>query len=149
MLSKTAMGVASLAFVSGVACRVGCGAGPRRLCAGQRHQDVLRDLRSGTRRSARALAWRRFDHRRDVRPYPAFPRARSPRVAVEEQAHGRTSDRNAPVRFETSADDIAALLEHLHIERADVFGFSNGASVGLQIAIRHRKWYASSCSRQR
>ena len=58
-------------------------------------------------------------------------------IAVEEQAHGRTSDRNAPVRFETSADDIAALLQHLKIEQADVFGFSNGASVGLQVAIRH------------
>ena len=58
-------------------------------------------------------------------------------IAVEEQAHGRTSDRNAPVRFETSADDVAALLQHLKIQQADVFGFSNGASVGLQVAIRH------------
>lgn len=58
-------------------------------------------------------------------------------IAVEEQAHGRTTDRNAPLRFETSADDVAALLKHLKIEQADVFGFSNGASVGLQIAIRH------------
>ncbi|HKQ12726.1 MAG TPA: alpha/beta hydrolase [Steroidobacteraceae bacterium] len=58
-------------------------------------------------------------------------------IAVEEQAHGRSSDRNAPVRFETSADDVAALLQHLKVEQADVFGFSNGASVGLQVAIRH------------
>jgi pimeloyl-ACP methyl ester carboxylesterase len=58
-------------------------------------------------------------------------------IAVEEQAHGRTSDRNAPVRFETSADDVAALLEHLKIGQADLFGFSNGASVALQVAIRH------------
>jgi pimeloyl-ACP methyl ester carboxylesterase len=58
-------------------------------------------------------------------------------IAVEEQAHGRTSDRDAPVRFETSADDVATLLDELHVERADVFGFSNGASVALQIAIRH------------
>jgi pimeloyl-ACP methyl ester carboxylesterase len=67
---------------------------------------------------------------------PFFARDRRV-IAVEEQAHGRTSDRNAPVRFETSADDIAALLQHLKIEQADVFGFSNGASVGLQVAIRH------------
>jgi pimeloyl-ACP methyl ester carboxylesterase len=58
-------------------------------------------------------------------------------VAIEEQAHGRTSDRNAPVRFETSADDLAALLDQLKIEQADLFGFSNGASVALQVAIRH------------
>lgn len=64
--------------------------------------------------------------------------ARSHRIiAVEEQGHGRTSDRDAPVQFETSADDVAALLEHLHVEQADLFGFSNGASVALQVAIRH------------
>lgn len=58
-------------------------------------------------------------------------------IAVEEQGHGRTSDRDAPVRFETSADDVAALLDQLRIEQADLFGFSNGASVALQVAIRH------------
>src|SRR5678815_5169169 len=58
-------------------------------------------------------------------------------IAVEEQAHGRTSDRDAPVRFETSADDVAALLNHLKAEPADVLAFTNGASVGLLFAIRH------------
>lgn len=58
-------------------------------------------------------------------------------IAVEEQGHGRTSDRDAPVAFESSADDVAALLRHLKIDEADIFGFSNGASVALQIAIRH------------
>ena len=60
-------------------------------------------------------------------------------IAVEEQGHGRTTDRDAPVRFETSADDVAALLDHLDIERADLFGFSNGATIALQVAIRHRQ----------
>ena len=58
-------------------------------------------------------------------------------IAVEEQAHGRSSDRDAPLRFESSADDVAALLKQLGHARADLFGFSNGASVGLQVAIRH------------
>jgi pimeloyl-ACP methyl ester carboxylesterase len=58
-------------------------------------------------------------------------------IAVEEQGHGRTTDRDAPVTFESSADDVAALLQYLKVDKADVFGFSNGASVGLQIAIRH------------
>jgi len=58
-------------------------------------------------------------------------------IAIEEQGHGRTSDRDQPVRFETSADDVAALLRHLRIEKADLFGFSNGASVALQVAIRY------------
>jgi pimeloyl-ACP methyl ester carboxylesterase len=58
-------------------------------------------------------------------------------IAVEEQGHGRTSDRDAPVAFETSADDVAALLRDLKVQQADLFGFSNGASVALQVAIRH------------
>jgi pimeloyl-ACP methyl ester carboxylesterase len=58
-------------------------------------------------------------------------------ISVEEQGHGRTTDRDAPVAFETSADDVAALLRHLGIEQADLFGFSNGASIALHIAIRH------------
>ena len=58
-------------------------------------------------------------------------------IAVEEQGHGRTTDRDAPVTFETSADDVAALLKHLKIPQADLFGFSNGASVALQVATRH------------
>jgi pimeloyl-ACP methyl ester carboxylesterase len=58
-------------------------------------------------------------------------------IALEEQGHGRTTDRNAPVAFESSADDVAALLRHLKVDHADIFGFSNGASVALQVAIRH------------
>jgi pimeloyl-ACP methyl ester carboxylesterase len=74
-------------------------------------------------------------------------------IAVEEQGHGRTSDRDRPVTFEGSADDVAALLRHLEVDRADFFGFSNGASVALQVAIRHpglvRKLvFASSITRR-
>jgi pimeloyl-ACP methyl ester carboxylesterase len=58
-------------------------------------------------------------------------------IAVEEQGHGRTTDRDAPVTFESSADDVAALLRHLEVDTADIFGFSNGASVALKVAIRH------------
>src|SRR6187551_1510971 len=56
-------------------------------------------------------------------------------IGIDEQGHGRTSDRDAPVAFETSADDVAALLRHLGVEQADLFGFSNGASVALQVAL--------------
>src|SRR5262245_52202081 len=36
-------------------------------------------------------------------------------IALEEQAHGRSSDRDAPLAFESSADDVAALLERLKV----------------------------------
>jgi pimeloyl-ACP methyl ester carboxylesterase len=58
-------------------------------------------------------------------------------IAVELQSHGRTSDRNAPESFEQDADDVAALLKYLKVEKANILGFSNGGTTTLQIAIRH------------
>lgn len=58
-------------------------------------------------------------------------------IAVELQAHGRTNDRNVDLTFEQDADDVATLLKNLKIDKADFFGFSNGGTTTLQIAIRH------------
>jgi pimeloyl-ACP methyl ester carboxylesterase len=58
-------------------------------------------------------------------------------IALELQAHGRTKDIDRPLSFEQDADDVAGLLKHLNISKADIFGFSNGASTTLQFAIRH------------
>lgn len=60
-------------------------------------------------------------------------------IAVELQAHGRTSDREEDESFEQDADDVAALLKNLNIDKADFFGFSNGGTTTVQIAIRHPK----------
>lgn len=58
-------------------------------------------------------------------------------IAVELQGHGHTADIDRPLRFEWMADDIAALIEHLGYENADVMGFSLGGGVALQTAIQH------------
>ncbi len=58
-------------------------------------------------------------------------------IAVHLQAHGRTPDTDRPLRSETMGDDIAALIGHLNVGKADVMGYSLGASVALQTAIRH------------
>ena len=58
-------------------------------------------------------------------------------IAVEVQAHGHTHDVDRPFTFAQDADDVAALLDSLGVERADVFGFSNGGTTALQTAIRH------------
>jgi pimeloyl-ACP methyl ester carboxylesterase len=58
-------------------------------------------------------------------------------IAVEMQAHGHTADIDRPLSFEQDADDIAELLKQLQISQADIFGFSNGASTTLQLAIRY------------
>ncbi|HMR84937.1 MAG TPA: alpha/beta hydrolase [Niabella sp.] len=67
---------------------------------------------------------------------PLFAKSRKV-IAVELQAHGRTSDRNTDLTFEQDADDIAMLLKNLNIDKADFLGFSNGGTTTLQIAIRH------------
>ena len=58
-------------------------------------------------------------------------------VAVDLQAHGRTADVDHPLSYESMADDIGALIEHLGFEKADVMGYSLGGGVALQTAIRH------------
>jgi len=58
-------------------------------------------------------------------------------IAVHLQAHGRTPDTDRPLRSETMGDDVAALIGHLNLGKADVMGYSLGASVALQAAIRH------------
>jgi pimeloyl-ACP methyl ester carboxylesterase len=72
-------------------------------------------------------------------------------IAVELQGHGRTADiEDRPITYEQMADDIGALLRHLAIEKADVFGYSMGGGVALQVAIRHpeavRKLVVASAS---
>lgn len=69
---------------------------------------------------------------------PLFAKSRKV-IAVELQAHGRTSDRNADLSFEQDADDVVTLLKNMKIDKADFFGFSNGGTTTLQIAIRHHE----------
>ena len=55
-------------------------------------------------------------------------------IGVDLQAHGRTADIDRPLTLEAMADDIAALIKHLGIEKADVMGYSLG---GRRPAHRH------------
>ena len=58
-------------------------------------------------------------------------------IAVEMQGHGRTADIEREFSDEALADDVAALLDHLKIPRADLIGYSMGGGVAMQCAIRH------------
>jgi pimeloyl-ACP methyl ester carboxylesterase len=58
-------------------------------------------------------------------------------ILVELQGHGHTTLGARPLSIDNMADDVAALLSHLRIERADVFGYSMGGFVALALAIRH------------
>src|SRR5262249_40961602 len=71
-------------------------------------------------------------------------------IATDQQGHGRTGDINRPITYEHMADDAAAVLDHVGVERADVMGFSMGGGVALQVAMRHprvvRKLVVASAS---
>lgn len=58
-------------------------------------------------------------------------------IAVDLQGHGRTADINRPISAEFMADDIAALLKYLKIEKTDIMGYSLGGMVALQTVIRY------------
>jgi pimeloyl-ACP methyl ester carboxylesterase len=58
-------------------------------------------------------------------------------IAVDLQGHGHTADIDRSITYEAMADDVAALIEHLGFENADIMGYSLGGGVALQTAIRH------------
>ncbi|GLQ56713.1 alpha/beta fold hydrolase [Devosia nitrariae] len=58
-------------------------------------------------------------------------------IAIEFQGHGRTNDIDRPITYPNLADDVAAFMNAIGLERADVFGYSMGSIAGLQLAIRH------------
>ena len=58
-------------------------------------------------------------------------------IAVELQGHGRTADIDRPFSYEQFADDVAALMRHIGVDKADILGYSLGGAAALQAAIRH------------
>ena len=71
-----------------------------------------------------------------ARTWPRYPGSgrSSPSIC---RATGTPPISTAPMSFEAMADDIAALMKYLGIDRADVMGYSLGGGVALQTAIRH------------
>ncbi len=58
-------------------------------------------------------------------------------IAVDLQGHGRTADIDRPIDVRLMADDVAALIEHLGLERPDVVGFSLGGGVAFHTAAKY------------
>src|SRR5207247_682994 len=57
-------------------------------------------------------------------------------IGVDLQSHGRSPATDRPMRFETMAADIAALIRSLGLERAAIMGFSLGGGVALRTGIQ-------------
>ena len=58
-------------------------------------------------------------------------------IAVDLQGHGRTADIDRPLDVRLMADDIAALIGHLKLDKPDVVGYSLGGGVALQTAAKY------------
>ena len=58
-------------------------------------------------------------------------------ITPDLQGHGRTADIDRPIEARLMAGDIAALIDHLHLDKPDVVGYSLGGGVALQLAFQH------------
>ncbi len=58
-------------------------------------------------------------------------------ITVDLQGHGRTADIDRPISAQLMADDIAALIKFLKLDRPDIMGYSLGGGVATFVAIRH------------
>ena len=58
-------------------------------------------------------------------------------IGIDLEGHGRTALRDTPMSHERNGDDVAAVLEHLDIAKADVAGYSHGGDAAIRMAIQH------------
>src|SRR6266851_8625189 len=58
-------------------------------------------------------------------------------IAPDLQGHGRTADIDRPIDVRLMADDIAALITDLGLDKPDVVGYSLGGGVALLTAIKY------------
>lgn len=55
-------------------------------------------------------------------------------IGIDLQNHGMSEHRSIPETFEQDAKDVAELLKEINIEKASLWGFSNGGNTVMQIA---------------
>ena len=58
-------------------------------------------------------------------------------IAVDLQGHGRTADIDRPIDIRLMADDIAALIDHLGLDKPDLVGYSLGGGVAFFTAVKY------------
>ena len=58
-------------------------------------------------------------------------------IAMDSRGHGRSTWDGGPISYHLMASDVIALMDALHISQAAVVGWSDGAIIGLDLAIHH------------
>jgi pimeloyl-ACP methyl ester carboxylesterase len=58
-------------------------------------------------------------------------------IAMDSRSHGKSADSPTKLTYESMADDLAALIDHLKVGPAYVLGWSDGGIEALLIGMRH------------
>jgi pimeloyl-ACP methyl ester carboxylesterase len=58
-------------------------------------------------------------------------------ITPDSRGHGRSTNPSGQLSFPTLADDLAALIAALELDRPVVAGWSDGGQVTLELAVRH------------
>jgi len=58
-------------------------------------------------------------------------------IVMDSRGHGRSSRDAQPFGYDLMASDVLALMDHLGIKKAAIVGWSDGAIIGLDIAMHH------------
>jgi pimeloyl-ACP methyl ester carboxylesterase len=58
-------------------------------------------------------------------------------IVMDSRGHGRSTRNTEPYGYDLMASDVIALMDFLHIPKAAIVGWSDGAIIGLDIALHH------------
>lgn len=58
-------------------------------------------------------------------------------IGIELEGHAHTALRKTAMSHERNGDDVAAVLRHLKLAKADVAGYSHGGDAAIRMAIQH------------
>lgn len=58
-------------------------------------------------------------------------------IVLDSRGHGRSSRTDTPISYDLMASDVLGLMDYLHVSKAALIGWSDGAIIGLDIAIHH------------
>src|SRR5580698_7343604 len=67
---------------------------------------------------------------------PALTRAGYQVILIDSRGHGRSTNDGRPYTYELMASDVVAVMDHLALRRAAVVGWSDGAIIGLVMALK-------------
>ncbi len=59
-------------------------------------------------------------------------------ILMDSRGHGRSTRDARPYGYDLMADDVVALMDSLKIPKADIVGWSDGAILGIDLAMRHK-----------